>query len=59
MRRRRELARTLATPGLLALCSSAGLVLALVGDGTVDFVACAAIAVPLVATVRAWSRRRR
>jgi amino acid permease len=55
--RRSEFARTFTAPGLLALVSGAGLVIALVSEGVTDVVAGVGVAAPLVAVVIAWLRR--
>jgi hypothetical protein len=55
--RRSEFARTFTAPGLLALVSGAGLVIALVGEGAVDVVAGVGVAAPLAAVIIAWLRR--
>lgn len=51
---RAALTRTFFVPGLLALASGAGLVAALVSDGTWDLVAWVAIGLPLAAIAWAW-----
>jgi hypothetical protein len=56
--RRVALTRTLFIPGLLALASGAGLVAALVSDGTWDLVAWAAVGSPLAAIAWAWRAAR-
>lgn len=58
MRRRQPLARIFAVPGLLALATLAGLVLALLGDGAWDVAADALLATPFAALVQCWRRTR-
>ena len=50
---RRSLLRTLVVPALLLVLSTAGLVLALTGDGATDWVAALLLAVPVLAIARA------
>lgn len=56
--RRSDFARTFATPGVIALVSGGGLIVALVGEGMIDLLAGAAVAVPVMAFGVAWLWRR-
>lgn len=55
-RPRSQFARTFSAPGLLALVSGTGLVVALVGDGVLDVAACIGVAAPLAAIAWAWCK---
>ena len=56
--RRRTLGAIFLLPLLIGLASLAGLISGLAGDGLADLVAWAGLAVPVIAILWAWSRRR-
>lgn len=51
---RQSLMRTLLVPGVLLIVSIVGLILALTGDGTRDWIAALLLALPVAAIFRAW-----
>ena len=55
---RRATHRVLAVPALLFVASIAGLVFGLTGDGLPDIAAWLLLSLPIIATIRAWHRRR-
>ncbi|GGE17158.1 hypothetical protein GCM10011529_24550 [Polymorphobacter glacialis] len=54
---RKSLRQVFAAPAVIAVISLIGLVSALTGDGLRNIVSWAALGVPVVIAIRAWSRR--
>lgn len=58
-RRARSVPRIFALPALLAVATTAGLVLGLTGDGAPDILSWSLLSLPPLAVALAWARRDR